>query len=76
MWERRSVLFGSYALNKAVVLGVLLWSGGLRIIVEAQVTAVAWVQSLAWEFLHATGAAKKIVTLRCYLKIQIKQRLL
>ena len=25
----------------------------------AQVTTVAWVWSLAWEFLYATGAAKK-----------------
>ena len=25
----------------------------------ARVTAVAWVQPLAWELLHATGAAKK-----------------
>ena len=25
----------------------------------AQVTAVTWVQSLAWEFPHAMGAARK-----------------
>ena len=42
--------------------GVPWWLSGLRIhvvTVVAQVSAVAWVQSLAWELLHATGAAKK-----------------
>jgi len=30
----------------------------------AQVTAVVWVPSLAWELPHATGMAKKIITER------------
>ena len=34
----------------------------------AQVNAVAEVQSLAWELLHATGAAKKISNKLKYIK--------
>ena len=39
---------------------VSLWLSGLSIIIAAaQVAAVAWVQSLAWELPPAMGAAQK-----------------
>ena len=48
--------------KKFLSLEVPWWLLGLRIPVVmavAQVTAVAWVLSLAWEFLHVVGMAKK-----------------
>ena len=40
--------------------GVLLWLSAPGVVTEvARFTAVAWVQSQAWELPHAAGAAKE-----------------
>lgn len=36
-----------------------LGEGSIVVTAVARVAALAWVQSLAWELLHATGMAKK-----------------
>ena len=38
----------------------------------AQGPAVAWVQSLAWEFQHATGVAKKKKKKNLFLKVTLR----
>ena len=44
-----------------MVIGVLLWHSGLRIVLTAlaRVAAMTWVQSLIQELTHAAGMAKK-----------------
>ena len=52
--------------------GGLAGYGSDVVTTEAQDTAVAWVRSLAWELLHAAGAAKNTIQLKKIIIFKMK----
>ena len=60
---KSEIFYQTILFEKKIFLESSLVYSGLRmgvVPVAAWATAVAWVRSLAWEFLHVAGEAKKL----------------